>query len=161
MTKVSDGKAVHIDYTLKDDNGTVLDTTEEREPLAYLHGADNIIPGLEDALKDKEEGDTVSVTIAPEDAYGQRNDELILNVDPSDFPDVSQLQLGTRVQLQTNSGVRLATVTGITDEAVTLDLNHPLAGKTLHFDVEVTDVKEASEEEVEHGHLHTEGHQHH
>jgi FKBP-type peptidyl-prolyl cis-trans isomerase SlyD len=84
----------------------------------------------------------------------------MIAVDPSNFPDLSQVQLGTRVQVQTNDGVRLATVVGMTDEAVTLDLNHPLAGKTLHFDVEVTDVQEASDEEVEHGHLHTEGHQH-
>ena len=160
MTKISDGKAVHIDYTLKDDEGTLLDTTEEREPLAYLHGANNIIPGLEDALEEKETGDTVSVVIPPDEGYGERNDQLVINVDPSDFPDVSKVQLGTRVQLQTNNGVRLATVVGITDEAVTLDLNHPLAGKTLHFDVEVMDIQEASDEEVEHGHLHREGHPH-
>lgn len=160
MAKISDGKAVSIDYTLKDDDGTLLDTTEEREPLSYLHGANNIIPGLEDALEGKEGGESVSVVIPPEEGYGTRNEELMIDVDPSNFPDLSQVQLGTRVQVQTNNGVRLATVIGITDEAVTLDLNHPLAGKTLHFDVEVADVQQASDEEVEHGHLHTEGHHH-
>ncbi len=160
MAKISDGKAVHIDYTLTDDDGQVLDTSEGREPLSYLQGANNIIPGLENALEGKETGDILTVVIPPEEGYGMRNDELMIDVDPSNFPDLSQVQKGTRVQVQTNNGARLATVVGITDEAVTLDLNHPLAGKTLHFDVEVTDVQEASEEEVEHGHLHTEGHQH-
>jgi FKBP-type peptidyl-prolyl cis-trans isomerase SlyD len=158
--KISDGKAVHIDYTLKNDDGEILDTSEGREPLGYLQGSGNIIPGLENALEGKETGDTLSVVIPPEEGYGKRNDELVLTVDPDNFQDKSQVQLGARFQVQTESGVYLATVMGITDEAVTLDLNHPLAGETLHFDVEVTGVKEASEEEIAHGHVHTEGHQH-
>lgn len=158
--KISDGKAVHIDYTLKNDEGDVLDTSEGREPLSYLQGSGNIIPGLENALEGTETGDTLSVVIPPEEGYGERNDELVLSVDPANFQDQSQVQLGARFQVQTESGVYLATVMGITDEVVTLDLNHPLAGETLHFDVEVTDVQEASEEEIAHGHVHTEGHQH-
>lgn len=159
--KISDGKAVHIDYTLKNDDGQVLDTSEGREPLGYLQGAGNIIPGLENALAGKETGDTLTVSIPPEEGYGERNDELVMTVDPTNFEDSSQVQLGARFQVQTESGVYLATVVGITDDAVTLDLNHPLAGETLHFDVEITDVKEASEEEVAHGHLHSAGHHHH
>ncbi len=152
--EISDGKAVHIDYTLKNDEGEVLDSSEGRQPLAYLHGAGNIIPGLEDALEGKEAGDTLSVTVTPEEGYGERKEDLVITVDPAQFPNPDRVQVGARFQLQTEQGRYMATVTGVTSDAVTLDLNHPLAGETLHFEVEVTDVEEASDEEVAHGHLH-------
>jgi FKBP-type peptidyl-prolyl cis-trans isomerase SlyD len=157
--KISDGKAVQIDYTLKDDEGQVLDSSEGRQPLAYLHGAGNIIPGLEEALEGKDAGDTLSVVVAPEDGYGERKDELVINADPAQFPNPEQVQVGARFQIQTDQGRYLATVANVSDEVVTLDLNHPLAGETLHFDVEVMDVQEASEEEIAHGHVHQE-HEH-
>lgn len=157
--KISDGKAVQIDYTLRNDAGQVLDSSEGREPLAYLHGAGNIIPGLEAALEGKGAGDTLSVSIPPEDAYGVRNDAAAMTVELSQFPDPKQAQLGARFNIQTDQGIHMATVTAVVGEQVTLDLNHPLAGETLHFDVEVVDVKEASEEERAHGHVHS-GHGH-
>ncbi len=157
--KISQGKAVQIDYTLKNDAGQVLDSSEGRQPLAYLHGAGNIIPGLETALEGKETGDTLSVSIPPEQGYGERKDEMVMTADPAQFPNADMIQLGARFQIQTDQGRYLATVVGVTSDAVKLDLNHPLAGETLHFDVEVMDVQEASEEEIAHGHVHS-GHEH-
>jgi FKBP-type peptidyl-prolyl cis-trans isomerase SlyD len=157
--KISDDKVVQIDYTLKNDEGQILDSSEGRQPLAYLHGAGNIIPGLESALEGKEEGDTLSVTIMPAEGYGERDEALVMAVDRSEFPDPQQVQVGARFNIQTDQGVHLATVTGVTEDQARLDLNHPLAGETLHFDVEVVDVKEASEEEQAHGHVHH-GHTH-
>jgi FKBP-type peptidyl-prolyl cis-trans isomerase SlyD len=157
--KISDDKVVQIDYTLKNDEGQILDSSEGREPLAYLHGAGNIIPGLESALEGKEEGDTLSVTIMPAEGYGERDEALVMAVDRSEFPDPQQVQVGARFNIQTDQGVHLATVTDVTEDQAKLDLNHPLAGETLHFDVEVVDIKEASEEEREHGHVHG-GHTH-
>ena len=157
--RISDGKAVHIDYTLKNDAGQVLDSSEGRRPLAYLHGAGNIIPGLEQALEGKETGDTLSVSIPPEQGYGERKEEMLMTADPAQFPNREMVKVGARFQIQTDQGRYLATVTGATADAVILDLNHPLAGETLHFDVEVMDVLEASEEEGAHGHVHA-GHEH-
>ena len=157
--KISQGKTVQIDYTLKNDAGDVLDSSEGRQPLAYLHGAGNIIPGLETALEGKETGDTLSVSIPPEQGYGERKDEMVMTADPAQFPNPDMVQLGARFQIQTDQGRYLATVVGVTSDAVKLDLNHPLAGETLHFDVEVMDVQEASEEEIAHGHVHS-GHEH-
>ncbi len=157
--KISDGKAVQIDYTLRNDAGEVLDSSEGRQPLAYLHGAGNIIPGLEAALEGKGAGDTLSVSIPPADGYGERDETMMMTVLLSQFPDPSQARLGAQFNVQTDQGVHLATVTAVTAGGVTLDLNHPLAGETLHFDVAVVDVKEASEEERAHGHVHS-GHGH-
>jgi FKBP-type peptidyl-prolyl cis-trans isomerase SlyD len=157
--KISDGKAVQIDYTLKNDAGQVLDSSEGRQPLAYVHGAGNIIPGLEAALEGKDAGDTLSVVVPPEDGYGERKEEMVMTADPAQFPDPEQVQVGARFQIQTDQGRYLATVASVTDDAIMLDLNHPLAGETLHFDVEVMEVKEASEEEIAHGHVH-QGHAH-
>jgi len=157
--KISDGKVAQIDYTLRNDAGQVLDSSEGRQPLAYLHGAGNIIPGLEAALEGKETGDTLSVSIPPAQGYGERNEGLIMTVALSQFPDPKQAQVGARFNVQTNQGVHMATVTAVTADQATLDLNHPLAGEVLHFDVEVVGVKEASEEERAHGHVH-DGHSH-
>jgi FKBP-type peptidyl-prolyl cis-trans isomerase SlyD len=157
--KITDGKAVQIDYTLKNDAGQVLDSSEGRQPLAYLHGAGNIIPGLEQALEGRETGDTLSVSIPPEQGYGERKEDMVMTADPAQFPNPDMVKLGARFQLQTDEGRYLATVVGVTADAVKLDLNHPLAGETLHFDVEVMDVQEASEEEIAHGHVHA-GHEH-
>ncbi|MBN1246104.1 MAG: peptidylprolyl isomerase [Anaerolineae bacterium] len=157
--KISDGKAVQIDYTLTNDAGKVLDTSEGRQPLAYLHGAGNIIPGLEKALAGKEAGDTLSVSIPPAEGYGERSEAMVMTADLAQFPNPQQVQVGARFHVQTDKGVHLATVTEVTAAKAVLDLNHPLAGETLHFDVEVVGVKEATEEERSHGHVHT-GHEH-
>jgi len=159
--KISDGKAVQIDYTLRNDKGAVLDSSEGRDPLAYLHGAGNIIPGLEAALTGKEPGDTLAVTIPAAEAYGEREDDLVTTVERALFPDPKQVQLGMRLRVQLEEGTRLATVSAMVGDKVTLDMNHPLAGETLHFDVEVMDVKDATPEEQAHGHAHgAHGHSH-
>lgn len=157
--QISDGKAVQIDYTLRNDAGEVLDSSEGRQPLAYLHGAGNIIPGLEGALAGKGAGDTLSVSIPAAQGYGERNDGMVMTVGLAQFADPKQARLGAQFNIQTDRGIHLATVTAVVGDQVTLDLNHPLAGETLHFDVEVVDVKVASEEERAHGHVH-DGHMH-
>lgn len=144
-----------IDYTLTDDAGEVLDTSDGREPLAYLHGAGNLIPGLEQALEGSAEGDTLKVTIEPEQGYGERSEELIQAVPKDAFAGVEQVEPGMRFQATDDQdNVRVVTVTDVGDEQVTVDANHPLAGQQLHFDVKVVEVRAASTEEIEHGHVH-------
>lgn len=159
--KVSEGKVVSIHYTLTGDTGEVLDSSQGREPLAYLQGHGNIIPGLENALVDKEPGDKLKVTVKPEEAYGVRNESLVQDVPLSNFQDPKEIKEGVRIRVETNQGVSIAVVSKMAGETVTLDMNHPLAGETLHFDVEITEVREALKEEIEHGHVHGPGGHHH
>jgi FKBP-type peptidyl-prolyl cis-trans isomerase SlyD len=158
---IADNKVVTIEYTLKNDAGEVLDTSEGREPLVYLHGAKNIIPGLEDALSGKTAGDSVSVRIEPTEAYGERDDSMKQQV-PRDMFGDDEVQVGMQYHAQSPEGEMLVvTVIDANDTHVTVDGNHPLAGQHLNFDVEVKDVRDASEEEISHGHVHGEGgHQH-
>lgn len=159
--QVAKDKVVAIDYTLTDDEGTVLDTSQGREPLVYLHGAGNIIPGLEKALEGKQAGDQMDVHVAAADAYGERNPELSQDVPKDMFQGVDNIEAGMRFQAQTSAGVQVVTVTKVEDDTVTVDGNHPLAGKPLNFDVKVVDVRDASSEELEHGHVHgAGGHEH-
>ena len=141
-------------YTLTDDAGTVIDSSEGREPLAYLHGAGNIVPGLEKAMTGRAAGDQFKVTVAPEEGYGVRNEQLIQTVPREAFQGVDKIEPGMRFQAQTQNGPVNVEVTEVADATVTIDGNHPLAGKALHFDVTVADVREASEEEMSHGHVH-------
>ena len=150
-------KVVSIDYTLKDPESQVLDSSEGREPLAYLHGAGNIIPGLEAAIDGKSKGDTVSAVIAPEEAYGQRDDALVGKVAKADLEGIPGIAIGSQLQADTPEGPRIVTVVAMDDESVTIDANHPLAGVTLHFDVTVAEIREATPEELEHGHPHGDG----
>jgi len=151
---IEQGKVVSIDYTLKNSNGEVLDSSEGREPLPYLHGAGNIIPGLEAALDGKSAGDQVNAVIEPEQAYGLRDDNQIGKVARTDLAGVGEISVGTQLQAQTPEGPRVVVVTAMDEESVTIDANHPLAGETLHFDVKVSDIREATPEELEHGHAH-------
>jgi FKBP-type peptidyl-prolyl cis-trans isomerase SlyD len=158
--EISKHKVVTMDYTLSDDDGNVIDSSRGNDPLSYIQGTGNIIPGLEAALEGKTPGENVAVSIAPEDGYGER-DESLLQVVPRNLFNVDDLQVGMFFETQTQAGAQVVTVVGVTDEEVTVDANHPLAGKTLNFDVDVVDVREASEEELEHGHVHGEGgHEH-
>ena len=152
--QVSENKVVSFHYTLKDDAGEVLDSSEGRDPLTYLHGAGNIIPGLEKALDGKDAGDHVDVSIAPEEAYGQRNDALIQSVPRSAFEGVDEILPGMQFQAQTPNGMQILTVVKVEDDVVVVDGNHPLAGKTLHFSVDITDIRDATAEELAHGHAH-------
>lgn len=161
--RVAQNRVVVMHYTLKDGDGDTIDSSLGKDPLAYIQGIGTIIPGLEDALEGKTKGDKIDVTITPEDGYGERSDENVQIVPKSGFQGEGDEELtpGMQVQVETNNGPTIAMVTQIEGEEVTLDLNHPLAGVTLNFDVEVVDVREATEEEIEHGHVHGPGGHHH
>ena len=158
---ISNATVVAIDYTLTNDQGEVLDTSDGREPLVYLHGASSIIPGLEQALEGKEQGEELAVRVPPEDAYGVRDESMIQAVPKAMFGD-NPVQVGARYRAAGPNGEPLEiTVVEADEERVTLDANHPLAGEHLNFEVKVREVRPASEEEVAHGHAHgPEGHQH-
>jgi len=161
MSTVATKKIVSIDYTLKNNEGKVLDTSDGREPLSYLHGHGNIIPGLEKALDGKAKGEEVSVTVEPTEAYGERDERMVQEIPKEQFAGIPDLQVGQQVRGQTAEGTHVLTVVDIGDEAVTVDANHQLAGETLNFDVKVVDVRDATEDELEHGHAHGPGgHQH-
>jgi FKBP-type peptidyl-prolyl cis-trans isomerase SlyD len=160
---VTENKVVLMHYTLKDNSGEVLDSSEGKEPLAFIQGVGNIIIGLEEQLEGKAVGDKVSATVAPEKGYGIRNEENVHVVPLSGFQADGEEKLaeGMQVRVETNEGVSIADVVKIDGDDVTLDLNHPLADETLHFDVEVVDIREATKDELEHGHAHGPGGHHH
>lgn len=151
---IGENCVVTIHYTLTDDAGTVLDSSREGDPLKYLHGAKNIIPGLENELTGKTSGATMKVTVAPQDGYGEHSPEAVQAVPRSAFEGVDDVQPGMQFQTEGPNGVQIIVVTEVNDEEVTVDANHPLAGKTLHFDVSIEDVRDATPEEIEHGHVH-------
>lgn len=159
--QIAKQKVVTIDYTLKDDNGTVLDNSENGA-FNYLHGAGNVIPGLESALDGKTSGDELSISIEPQNAYGERNDELMTSVPRSRFENSDKIEKGMHFHSQSADGnVQIVTVVDIDADNITVDANHPLAGVNLNFDVKVIEVRDASTEEIEHGHVHgPDGHHH-
>lgn len=159
--QIKKNKVANIDYVLKDNDGNVLDQSSDGS-FAYLHGASNIIPGLENALEGKKHGDEVSVTIAPEDGYGENNPALIQQVPRDAFPADMEIKTGMQFQAQSDGGHQtLVTVTGVDGDQITVDGNHPMAGKTLNFDVKIGEIRDASEEELSHGHVHgPDGHHH-
>jgi FKBP-type peptidyl-prolyl cis-trans isomerase SlyD len=159
--QISDKMVVTIDYTLKDDNGTVLDTSTEGN-FAYLHGANNIIPGLENALTGKSAGDEVDISVSPAEGYGEHNETMIQAVPRDMFDSEQEIQVGMQFHAESPEGEMIVvTVTNVEDDDVTVDGNHPLAGVNLNFGVKVIDIREASEEEVEHGHVHGPDDHHH
>jgi FKBP-type peptidyl-prolyl cis-trans isomerase SlyD len=158
---IAKDKVVSIQYTLKDDSGNVLDSSEGEEPLIYIHGIGGLIPGLESELEGKGVGEKLQVTIAPENAYGPRRDEMVQSVPKTEFENHNELAVGNQFQVETDQGPMVLTVMEVKDDEVVLDGNHPLAGMTLHFDVEIIAIRDASEEELSHGHVHGPGgHQH-
>jgi FKBP-type peptidyl-prolyl cis-trans isomerase SlyD len=155
-------KVVSLHYTLTGSDGEVLDRSEEGEPFDYLHGAGNIVPGLERALEGRGHGDELRVAVAAEDGYGERDEEMLLVVQRDRFEAAGPLETGMRFQADTPVGARVFTIIGIDGDEVTIDGNHPLAGETLNFDVKVTGVRDATAEELAHGHPHgPDGHHHH
>lgn len=159
--QIADKMVVTIDYTLKDDEGTVLDSSNEGN-FAYLHGAHNIIPGLENALTGKSAGDEVEVSVTPAEGYGERNDSMIQAVPRDMFDSEQEIQVGMQFHAQSPEGEMIVvTVTDVEDDNITVDGNHPLAGVNLNFGVKVVDVREASQEELDHGHVHGPGGHHH
>jgi FKBP-type peptidyl-prolyl cis-trans isomerase SlyD len=159
---IAEQSVVSIHYTLTNDAGETLDTSDGREPLVYLHGAQNIIPGLENELTGKSVGDSFDVTIQPEEAYGTVNPELVQTVPHSAFEGVEKVEPGMQFQARGDDGeTQVITVTEVADSGVTVDGNHPLAGQVLNFSVRVEEIREATEEEIEHGHVHGPGGHHH
>lgn len=152
---------VSIHYTLKGDAGEVIDSSAGGEPLAYLHGHGNLVPGLERELTGKNAGDKLQVKISPADGYGEYDPQLVQRVPRRALKGVGNVRVGMRLHAQTDHGPKPVTVTQITGDMVTLDGNHPLAGKNLNFDVEIAAVRAATEEELSHGHVHGVGGHHH
>jgi FKBP-type peptidyl-prolyl cis-trans isomerase SlyD len=145
------GAVVSFNYTLKDDEGHVIDTNEDGKPLEYLHGYDNIIPGLEKALDGEEPGFRKEVVVEPEEAYGTVDPEDIFEIPRSDFPEDMKPEKGMQVLAETESGEVPLIVVDVKEDKVVVDANHPLAGKRLHFEVEVVDVRPASNAELAEG----------
>jgi FKBP-type peptidyl-prolyl cis-trans isomerase SlyD len=158
--QIENRKIVTIDYTLTDDKGEVLDTSQGSQPLTYLHGSGNIIPGLETALEGRATGDSFRVVVDPPEGYGERDERLVQSVPRARFP-TREVEVGMQFQIEGQGGTLVVTVIGVDAEVVTLDGNHPLAGATLSFDVTVLDVRDATLEELSHGHAHGEGGHHH
>ncbi len=151
---ITDGKVVTLTYVLTAD-GEEVARTEDGDPLEYLHGAEDILPGLETALEGKTVGEKFTVTLAPEDAYGDYDEDDIEEVDKTDIPNVEELELGMMVEVEDEDGYQyMAYVAEIGDDVVVLDFNHPLAGKTLTYDGQIMAVRSATEEELDHGHAH-------
>ena len=152
--QIAKNTIVAIDYTLADDDGQVLDSSEGRGSLLYLHGTGKIIPGLERELYGKQVGDRLQIPVAAEDGYGERDEALRQEVPRSQFEGIEDLAPGMQFRVESNSGPLVITVIEILEEVVTVDGNHPLAGVNLNFTVTVRDVREATEEELAHGHPH-------
>src|SRR5664279_5576428 len=154
MQKITDGLVVSLKYVLTVD-GELLAQTDDGDPMQYLHGAEEILPGLEAALEGKQVGDKFSVTLQPEDAYGDYDEEDVEEIDRADIPNVTELEIGMVVEVEDEDGYAyMAEVTELGEKVVVLDFNPPLAGKTLTYDVEVVGVRDATPEELEHGHSH-------
>jgi FKBP-type peptidyl-prolyl cis-trans isomerase SlyD len=154
---VQDQKVVSFHYTLTDADGQLIESSREREPMTYLHGTGNIIPGLEKAMAGKSAGERFQVTVEPAEAYGEKNSANVQRVSSKHFKKPKLLQPGQVVGLQTHQGPVQVTVIKVGRFNVDVDANHPLAGQSLSFDVEVTAVRDATDEEKAHGHVHGPG----
>lgn len=162
VSTVADNTVVSIHYTLKDSDGEVLDSSAGEKPLTYLHGASNIVPGLERELVGKAVGDKLDVVVQPADAYGVRQGPEPQKVPLSSFPEGAQLAEGMQIVAKgPNEEMFPLWVVGVGDDHVLLDHNHPLSDMTLHFQVEITEIRSATEEEIAHGHPHGPGGHHH
>lgn len=158
---VQDGQVVAMEYSLHVD-GELIDSSVGHEPLEFLQGAGNIIPGLEDELYGMGIGEAKNVVVAAEDGYGELDPDAFIDVPRDQFPAEIPLEVGVQLQVQDDNGeAMMARIDTITDDNVRLDFNHPLAGKELVFDVKIIGVRDATDEEMEHGHVHEDGHHHH
>jgi FKBP-type peptidyl-prolyl cis-trans isomerase SlyD len=163
--KIADKKAVAIQFTLKDEKDDTIEASEDGKPLWYLHGLGSLVPGLETAMTGKGAGDTVDVKLAPADAYGAHDAKQVRKVPLRRFK-APRIQVGGRYQIQDKDGMRIVLVKAVSGDYAEVDGNHPLAGKTLHFVVKVVEVRDATADELEHGHVHDggdddDGHGHH
>ena len=155
--EISQDTAVSFHYTLKLTDGDVADSSEGRDPMIYLHGHGNLVPGLESALLGKKAGDVFETTISAALGYGDRDDELVEVVPMDMFEGIDDLAPGMQFQINRPEGTQIITVAKIDGEDVTIDGNHPLAGEALHFHIDVTEVRGATQEELDHGHIHGPG----
>ena len=158
--QVKKGKVVGISYKLHNKEGKVLDESRPGQPLEYLHGSSNIIPGLEKELEGMNVGDSKKVNVPAVDAYGEYKQDLLFKVPKGNFPQDTQLKAGMEFQAQTEEGPMVVVVKEVSDEFVIVDANHPLAGEPLSFDVKIDSVREATDDEKSHGHVHGHGHSH-
>lgn len=154
-------RVVSIHYTLTDDSGKELDSSRGGEPLQYLEGAGNIIPGLEREVQQMNTGDKRKVKVAAKEAYGEKRDDMMIEVPRAQFPSDMAIKVGDRFRGGADAHSPMFTVVGLEGDKVKLDGNHPLAGQNLNFDVEVTETRAATSEEVSHGHAHGPGGHHH
>lgn len=158
---IKNNSVVTLEYHLTNKKGEVLDSSRGSEPLLYLHGSNNIIPGLESALNGKKVDDEFSVNITAKDAYGERDEDLASEVPREHFEGVDVIKAGMQFETETEGGPMLITVVEVDDKVVKVDANHPLAGEELNFDVKVLEIRDATEVELEHGHVHGPGGHHH
>ena len=154
---IEDKKVVSFHYTLRDEHGEQLESSREGDPMTYLHGAGNIIPGLEKAMAGKVAGDQFEASVEPAEAYGERDENGVHRIPAKHFKQAGRLEPGQMVVLQTRQGPRQVKVVKVGRFNVDIDTNHPMAGLSLTFDVEVTDVRDPTAEEVSHGHVHGPG----
>ncbi|MDM4771594.1 peptidylprolyl isomerase [Solimonas sp. SE-A11] len=159
--QAAENSVVSMHYTLTNNKGEVLDSSQGGDPLTYLHGSGNIIPGLEKALTGKQIGDKLQVTVEPAEGYGVHDPALVQQVPKRAFQGVPNIEPGMTFHAQSSQGPMRVTVTAVQGDMVTVDGNHPLAGETLNFDVEITEVRAATLEEIAHGHVHGPGGHHH
>ena len=152
--KITDNSVVSIHYTLSNDTGAILDQSTEDNPLIYLHGKGNIVAGLEKALTGKTAGTKLDVTVPPAEGYGNREEYMVETVNRSMFEGLDEISIGKQFHAEGNTGPVVVTVTKIDGDDITIDGNHPLAGENLNFTVEVVDIREATEDELAHGHIH-------
>jgi len=158
---IKQDSVVTFNYTLKDDAGEVIDSSDGAEPLIYLHGHGNLVPGLERELTGKSAGDKLEVRLAPADGYGEYDQGLVQRIPRRQLRGIDKVHVGMKLHAQTAEGPREVTVTQVLGDTVTIDANHPLAGKNLHFDIDITEVRDATGEELAHGHVHgPHGHHH-
>lgn len=158
--KIERHKVASIHYTLRDGSGNILDSSEGKAPLHYIQGIGNLIPGMEEGLEGKVKGDKLDIKVSPEKGYGVHQEQLVQQVPKSAFGG-QEVEVGMQFNADGNQGTMVVTVTSVQADTVTVDGNHPLAGVELHFAVEVVDVREATADEISHGHVHGPGGHHH
>ena len=159
--QIARNTVARFEYTLTDDAGTVIDSSDGHEPMAYVHGTDSIVPGLEDELESKTEGDEFKVRVTANKGYGKRDEKMVQEVPRGELPADAEIELGMQFQAESEHGVRVLTVVGIDEDTITMDANHPLAGVPLNFQIKVVEVRRATAEELAHGHVHGPGGHHH
>ncbi|GAB4380030.1 MAG: peptidylprolyl isomerase [Calditrichia bacterium] len=159
---IQPNQVVTIHYTVKDEDGQILDTTKNQEPFSYLSGRNQILPKLEEKINEMVIGSKAETTLAPEDGYGEYREDAVQTIKRSEFPENTELKEGMRFMANTPDGRQMPlTIKEIDGDNVTIDFNHALAGKTLTFDIQLVDVRDATQEELEHGHAHGTGGHHH